>query len=89
MSLVHEAIAACTISGVDPLIEVGESIAGLLPKKPTGDPLAAIVALAQERLQQRLEDSPEPTPPSRTNKNSDAYTSADEGVDRGFSFKIP
>ena len=88
-SLVHQAIAACTISGVDPLIEVGESIAGLLPKKPTGDPLAAIVALAQERLQQRLEDSPEPTPPSRTNKNSDAYTSADEGVDRGFSFKIP
>ncbi len=88
-SLVHEAIAACTISGVDPLIEVGESIARLLPNKPSGDPLAGIVALAQERLQQRLEDSPEPPPPSRSDKNSDAYTSADEGVDRGSSFKIP
>ena len=66
-----------------------ESIARLLPNKPSGDPLAGIVTLAQERLQQRLEDSPEPPPPSRSDKNSDAYTSADEGVDRGSSFKIP
>ena len=86
--LVQQAVAACTVSGVDPLIEAGQSIAALLPKNPVNSPLAPIIALAQERRQQRLGDSPEPPPQKRSSKASETYSSADEEVDRGSSFKI-
>gem|GEM_PF-4539158 len=89
VSLVHQAIAACTISGVDPLIEIGESLASLLPKTPADGPLFPLVALAQERLQQSLEDDPEPSPRKPSDKAGDPYNSADEGVDAGSSFKVP
>ena len=88
-SLIHQAVAACTVSGVDPLIEAGQSIAALLPKNPTTSPLAAIVTIAQERQQQRLEDSPQTPSQKRPDKAAETYTAADENVDRGFSFKIP
>jgi hypothetical protein len=86
--LVQQAVAACTVSGVDPLIEAGQSIAALLPKNPVNSPLAPMIALTQERRQQRLGDSPEPPPQKRSSKASETYSSADEEVDRGSSFKI-
>ena len=87
--LVHQAIAACTISGVDPLIEIGELLAGLQPKNPADGPLFPWVTLAQERLQQRLEDDSDPSPRKPSDKAADAYPSADEGVHLGSSFKVP
>jgi hypothetical protein len=57
-SRVQQAVAACCLSGVETLVEVGQILAASIEGTPPDGPLGEMVAICQERHEQRLADAP-------------------------------